>query len=262
METSVFDLSLEVNDKELLQLVKSIQDGNQLDINIPLLRDKLKRLIKWIKNSKNNSSVINDDEAFDVCMMPIYEAAMNFDFSHKTKFSTYVFYYIKSALYSEIDERNGINVPDRIKRFTPKILQVINEYSQENDGDEPSDEEIQEILLNDEIDISLDDIELCRSMYFLNVPTQIQNDEDNERSILDTVAGSTTDNYTDKTIEEILDITDVSEREKRVFLLKEEKGMKVKEIADVEGVSLSVITRIITRVKAKIWNKKKELGLD
>ena len=262
MEINDFVLPPEINDDELDELVKSIRSGTQVDSCIISLRDRLKGLIKWIKANKNNSSVISDDEAFGICLMPIYEAAINFDFSFGIKFTTYVFYYIQSALYSEIDERNGVIAPERIKRLVPKVLQIINEYMQENDGEEPSNDKIKSVLLNNGVDVSIDDVESCRNMYFFNGSMQLKDEEDDEFSVFDTVNSSTTDGYIDKTIEEILDIAEVSEREKRIFLLKEEHGMKIKEIADIEKVSASVITRIINRVKAKIWRKKKELGWD
>lgn len=242
----------------LLDLVKRIQCGDQN--SIVTLRDRLKGFILWVKRSRDFLSSISDGDALDNCLLPVYNAAQNYDFSLENKFSTYVYYYIYSELVALVNENLNFSIPDKIRRLCPKVIQIINDYVLENEGKEPSNKEIQSILLENEVDVSLEDVESCRTVFLIAKPIDLStNDKEESFNVLDIAECSTTESYLN--IDEIFNLADITEREKRIFLLKEEKGLKIEEIAKNEKVSPSVVFRILQRVRAKIYRKKKDIGV-
>ncbi len=244
----------DILEKECLELVKKIQNGEEMFL--PSLQNKLKGLIHSIWDN-NFKKIIVFDDALDVSFLGIYNAAINYDFSKGSHFSSYVSFYIKGQIIDFINDSRGIQMPEKIVRTAPKIMEIIDEYYAENDGSFPSDETIRDILSKSDTKLTLEEVIACREFYN-SIDTLPISDDFNEGVLLSSVD----EYFENEPLDIIADIACLNEKERKFlpYLAPYINGeTSLKDIATKERVSSDVAKSILDFCKAKIKKKRRQI---
>jgi len=99
----------------------------------------------------NNSDII--DDLFQQAQMGIIEAIDRFDVYRGVNFTTFAYHYVKKCLIDYIKKNKVISVNRNIARFIKHITDIKEELTMNNNGFEPTVEEIQNVLLNRNIEL-------------------------------------------------------------------------------------------------------------
>ena len=240
-----------MDEEIILSLIEQIKNGNESCLT--KLRDYLKAFIYKLRPYG-----LTKEEAFDFSLIPLNEAALKFDSSFNTKFTTYFKYYLSNAFIVEIENKNAIKVPDRIKRIAPKIYEEINAYIEENE-DEPSDEEIIDSLSLKGIEVSYEDINISRNLLQLKETIALDDEETNYGGHI----SSSNDDKSSILLEDVAKIAELTETEKEWFeyyCLNKRKEISMRDIAEFEHVSYNAVYKMFNTIRSKIKKKSKILS--
>lgn len=209
----------------------------------------------------NNSSLIKSvvrrflgrgveyDDLFQLASIGFIKAINNFDESFNVRFSTYAVPMIAGELKRFLRDDGSIKVSRIIKGLNYKI-KVIVEEARKNGEDSPSVDRLAEMLGVEKEDIAL---AIGADKRLVSIYDKVDSEKDIE--YLDTIES---DEREDELIEKIMlreAIDSLSEREKKIVLLRYFSDKTQSEIAKELGVSQVQISRLETKIVENLKQK-------
>ncbi len=209
----------------------------------------------------NNSSLIKSvvrrflgrgveyDDLFQLASIGFIKAINNFDESFNVRFSTYAVPMIAGELKRFLRDDGSIKVSRIIKGLNYKI-KVIVEQARKNGEESPSVDRLAEMLGVEKEDIAL---AIGADKRLVSIYDKVDSEKDIE--YLDTIES---DEREDELIEKIMlreAIDSLSEREKKIVLLRYFSDKTQSEIAKELGVSQVQISRLETKIVENLKQK-------
>ncbi len=225
-----------LSSEEAISLFNKMKEGDKL-AREELINGNLKLVLSILK--KFTGKTDNLDDLFQVGCLGLVKAIDNFDTSFDVKLSTYACPMIEGEIKRYLRDNNSIRISRSIKDLAYKTLKLKEELSE--DGKEPSNKEIADILNVSEYDVvvALDSLREPVSMY-----EPIYNDGGDTIFLYDQIANKE-DEYG---LESKLALNNAlkSLKKREVNILKERflVGKTQMEIASELGISQAQISRI------------------
>ncbi len=202
-------------------------------------------LIKSIVRRFQNKGIEYDD-LYQIACIGFLKSINNFDESFNVKFSTYCVPMIIGEIKRYIRDNGAIKVSRALKILANKINKFIGEYQATN-NDSPSIEYLSNHfgVTNEEIVIALDSAKMPISLFDKNL------DDEDGLELIDKVLVSEEDKLIDK-IHLSNIIEKLSEREKKIIVLRYFRDKTQSEIAKILGVSQVQVSRLENKIIDKI----------
>ena len=235
--------------KEMEELFIKMQNGDKLAKD-ELVNGNLKLVLSILK--RFNKKDENMDDLFQVGCIGLIKAIDNFDLSYGVKFSTYCVPMVLGEVRRYLRDNSSIRVSRSIKDIAYKTLKLKDELTMQ-DGIEPSNEKIAEILEIKEIDI-VNALESLRPTISLFEP--IYNDGGDTIYLFDQIEDKSNDSDLDIKMAINNAIKSLNDREKYIIDQRFIIGKTQMEIANEIGISQAQISRLeknaISRVRKHI----------
>ena len=217
-------------------------DSNAKEIvfinNAPLIKSIIKRF-------KNKG--IEYDDLYQIASMGFMKAIANFDESFDVKFSTYSVPMIIGEIKRYIRDNGAIKVSRTLKILANKINRYISEYQTEHNVS-PTIENVAEKfnVLPDEVVAAIDSSRMPLSIF------DKFDDEDDSQELIGKIPSSNSeDSVLDKIrLSEIID--ELTEREKKIIVLRYFRDKTQSEIAEQLGVSQVQVSRLENKIIEKL----------
>lgn len=229
-------------------LIRSSKDGDEtakaklIEINTPLIKSIIKRY-------KNKG--VEYDDLFQLGSLGFLKAINNYDFSYEVKFSTYAVPMIAGEVKRFLRDDGYIKISRVVKTLALKINMYLDEI-RKNALEEPTISELAKKFEASEQDIvfAMDASKLPISLF-----EKVDENTENSQSVIDKIVSEDENdkmiNYLDlKTV-----IKDLSEREKKIIILRYYRDKTQSEIAKHLGVSQVQISRLENKILKKLRNK-------
>ena len=239
-----------LNQAETLDLIKECQNNNHLakekllQENSPLIKSVIKRYI---------NKGIEFDDLYQLGCLGFLKAINNFDDSFNVKFSTYAVPMIAGEVKRFLRDNGIIKVSRSTKQINLQINKYIEEYVSLNEKS-PSLEEI-----SNKFNISKQEVVYCMesSRLPISLSTTIK-DDDTSKDMFLSEKIEDVDNSLDKNMDKELlynIIETLSQRDKKIIILRYFRDKTQKEIALELGVSQVQISRLESKIHAEIKSK-------
>ncbi len=233
-----------LNQERLLDYVRKAKLGD--DSAKAIIFTENEALIKSIVNRFKNKGVEYDD-LYQIASIGFLKAINNFDEGFGVKFSTYAVPMIIGEIKRYMRDNGAIKVSRTLKILANKINRFIDDYSSRN-SNAPSIELLSEKfnVSQEEVVIALDSSKMPLSIF------DKFDDEDDGQELIDKIAD---DGEEEKTLNKIhlsTIIEGLSEREKKIIILRYFRDKTQSEIAKNLGVSQVQVSRLETKIIDKI----------
>lgn len=224
---------------EAIKLIKEAQKGDEtaktilLNENSPLIKSIIRRY---------KGRGIEYDDLYQLGCIGFLKAINNFSFAFEVKFSTYAVPMILGEVKRYLRDDGYIKISRSIKSDAAKINGFVEKYRQEH-AESPSVEIIAKEFDMDEHDVvfTMDSAKMPISIYE-------NNDDENGRHILNKVSTEETENGNiDKILLKDL-IESLSERDRKIIILRYFRGSTQCEVARIMGVSQVQVSRLENRI--------------
>lgn len=206
--------------------------------NAPLIKSIIRRF-------KNKG--IEYDDLYQIASMGFMKAITNFDESFDVKFSTYSVPMIIGEIKRYIRDNGAIKVSRTLKILANKINKYISEYQTKNNSS-PSIESVAEKfnISPDEVVAAIDSSRMPLSIF------DKFDDEDDSQELIGKIPSSNSeDSVLDKIrLSEIID--ELSERERKIIVLRYFRDKTQSEIAEQLGVSQVQVSRLENKIIEKL----------
>lgn len=234
---------------EVMELIKKSQSGDSAARDY-LVEGNIKLILSVIK--KFNNRCENLDDLFQVGSIGLLKAIDNFDFSHGVKFSTYAVPMIIGEIRRYLRDNSKIRISRSLKDIAYKALQYKEKIIQEQ-GKEPSIEDIAKVLSVDEIDIimAMEAIQEPVSIY-----TPIYSSGGDEIYLMDQIADEEYDE--NKRINQMIideGIKKLNPRLKNIIYQRYYENKTQVEIATELGISQAQVSRLEKSALKAIMNE-------
>ena len=233
-----------INQEQLLDYIRKAKQGDETAKNIIFINNTplIKSIIRRFKNKG-----IEYDDLYQIACMGFLKAINNFDESYGVKFSTYSVPMIIGEIKRYMRDNGAIKVSRTLKILANKINRFIDEYQLHN-NDSPSIDFIAEKFgVNpDEVVFALDSSRMPLSIY-----DKFDEDEEGQELIEKIPCNDGEDNMLTKIhLSNIID--GLSERERKIIVLRYFRDRTQSEIAENLGVSQVQVSRLENKIIDKI----------
>ena len=211
-----------------------------------LINGNLKLVLSIIK--KFNNKVDNLDDLFQVGCLGLIKAIDNFDTSYDVKLSTYACPMIIGEIKRYLRDNSSLRISRSLKDIAYKTLKLKEEMMDEN-GNEPSNEEVAKILGVNEFDVitALESLRDPVSMY-----EPIYNDGGDTIYLFDQLSDKKDTYDLDYKLAVDRAFNSLKEREKQILNERFIIGKTQMELAEELGISQAQISRLEKGSIAKI----------
>lgn len=232
-----------LNQEELLDLLRRAKQGDEkakdivFSSNTPLIKSIIRRFV--------NKGVEYDD-LYQIACIGFLKAINNFDESFGVKFSTYTVPMIIGEIKRYMRDNGAIKVSRTLKMLANKINRYVDEFRTKN-NDPPSVDNIAK-----EFGISQDEVVVAMDSARMPLSINEKIDEDDEGSEL---INKIADNEEEKLLEKIhvSNIIDkLSNREKKIVIMRYFRDRTQTEIAESLGVSQVQVSRLENKIIEKL----------
>lgn len=230
-----------LDDKETIKYIRLAKAGDGkaketlLQHNVSLVKCIVKRYL---------GKGVDYDDLFQIASMGFLKAIMGFDESFGVKFSTYAVPMIAGEIKRFMRDDGSVKVSRAIKQTAKEINLFVEEYQLKN-GRQPALKEIAEKF-------NLDEAETVFVMGSSKMPLSLYGGGDfkdgKERELIETLPSS--DDQEDWLDRMLLRgaIDELSERDKKIIVLRYFRDMTQSEVAKKIGVSQVQVSRIENRI--------------
>lgn len=236
-----------LNQEELLDYVRKAKKGDEkakgiiFSANEPLIKSIIRRF-------KNKG--VEYDDLYQIASIGFLKAINNFDENFGVKFSTYTVPMIIGEIKRYMRDNGAIKVSRTLKILANKINRFIDDYSGKH-NDSPSVE-----LLSEEFGVSQEEvvIALDSSKMPLSIFDKFD-DEDEGQELIDKIPYSDNEENTLNKIHLTSIIESLSERERKIIMLRYYRDKTQSEIAENLGVSQVQVSRLENKIIEKMRAK-------
>lgn len=233
-----------LNQEELLDYIRKAKNGDEyakqiiFENNSPLIKSIIRRF-------KNKG--VEYDDLYQIACIGFLKAINNFDESFGVKFSTYTVPMIIGEVKRYMRDNGAIKVSRTLKILANKINRFIDEY-QSKHSDSPSVEFIAEKfgITAEEVVIAMDSSKMPLSIF------DKFDDEDDGQELIEKIPYSDNEEATLNKIHLSNIIEGLSNREKKVIILRYFRDKTQSEIAESLGVSQVQVSRLESKIIDKI----------
>lgn len=211
--------------------------------NSPLIKSVVKRFL--------NRGVEYDD-LYQLGSLGFLKAINNFDVSYGVKFSTYAVPMIAGEIKRYLRDSGIMKISRSVKALSFKINKFIDNYMAEFDKS-PTIDEIAKALNVDSQDVVF---AMESSKQILSLNLDVSDDDGKMQALEEKVSDEI--NPFDGVVDNMVlynAIDKLTEREKKIIILRYFRDKTQKEVASVLGVSQVQISRLETKIIEKIKNE-------
>lgn len=232
---------------QTLSLIEKAKENDEfakeklIEENSPLIKSVVKRYL---------NKGIEYDDLYQLGSLGFLKAINNFDKSFNVKFSTYAVPMIAGEIKRYMRDTGVMKVSRSVKTLAFKINKFIDNYSAEYDKS-PTIDEIA-VAMNVDSQEVVYAMESGRQILSLNVDVS---DGDGKQLTLEEKIPD--ENNYDNVVDNIVlykAIGKLSERERKIIMLRYFRDKTQKEVADVLGVSQVQVSRLENKIIEKIKN--------
>lgn len=236
-----------LNQELLLDYIRKAKGGDEsakviiFENNSPLIKSIIRRF---------KDKGVEYDDLYQIACIGFLKAINNFDENYEVKFSTYCVPMIIGEIKRYIRDNGAIKVSRTLKILANKINRYIDEYQTLN-NDSPSVEHIAEKfgIDSNEVVVALDSARMPLSIY-----DKFEDDEEGQELIDKIPCNDGEDKVLDK-IHLSNIISDLSERERKIIVLRYFRDKTQSEIAENLGVSQVQVSRLENKIIDKMREK-------
>lgn len=233
-----------LNQEELLDYIRRAKSGEEsakeilFKNNSPLIRSIIRRF---------KDKGVEYDDLYQIACIGFLKAINNFDEQFEVKFSTYCVPMVIGEIKRYIRDNGAIKVSRTLKILANKINRYIDEYTSTN-SNSPSIEEIAKKfgVETDEVVIALDSARMPLSIY------DKFDDQDDGQELIEKIPCSDTEDKVLTKIHLSNILLDLSERERKIIILRYFRDKTQSEVAENLGVSQVQISRLENKIIDKI----------
>ena len=236
-----------LNQEQILDYVRKAKKEDEDAKKI--LFDNNSALIKSVIRRFYNKGVEYDD-LYQIACIGFLKAVKNFDESFGVKFSTYTVPMIIGEIKRYIRDNGAIKVSRTLKILANKINHYIDEYQSLNNVS-PSIQNISETfnISQEEVVIALDSVKMPLSIY------DKYEDEEDGQALIDKIVCVDSEEQTVEKLHLSNIINALTEREKKIVILRYFRDKTQSEIAESLGVSQVQVSRLENKIIEKIRQK-------
>lgn len=236
-----------LNQEQILDYVRKAKNEDENAKKI--LFDNNSALIKSVIRRFCNKGVEYDD-LYQIACIGFLKAVKNFDESFNVKFSTYSVPMIIGEIKRYMRDNGAIKVSRTLKILANKINHYIDEYQSLNNV-APSIQLISETfkISQEEVVIAMDSVKMPLSIY-----DKFEDEEDGQ-ALIDKIAYVDSEEKTVEKLHLSNIINALSEREKKIVVLRYFRDKTQSEIAESLGVSQVQVSRLENKIIEKIRQK-------
>lgn len=232
-----------ISNEENIRLIKLSQEGDEAAKTA--LINEHSPLIKSIVRHYKNKGVEYDD-LFQLGCMGLLKAVNNFSTEYNVKFSTYAVPMIAGEIKRFLRDDGYIKISRSTKTLAAKIAIFVHNFKAKNSSS-PTIEEIAE-------EFKLDPQEVIFAMDSSKFPLSLyeKSEDENNLSLIDKIAAKETG---DENIDKILlkeVISKLSERDKKIIILRYYRDKTQSEVARVLKVSQVQVSRLESKILEKL----------
>lgn len=236
-----------MNQEILLDYIRKAKLGDEnaktfiFEQNAPLIKSIIKRF---------KDKGVEYDDLYQIACIGFLKSIKNFDERFDVKFSTYCVPMVIGEIKRYMRDNGAIKVSRTIKILANKINKYIDEY-QTYSSDSPSIENIAKKfgVERDEVVIALDSAKLPLSIY-----DKFEDDEDGQELIEKLPA-----DYGEEKLVNRIQLADIiknlTERERKIIVLRYFRDKTQSEIAEDLGVSQVQVSRLENKIIDKMREK-------
>jgi len=236
----VHPFNLENLDENYLSILE-----NLITENSPLIKSVIKRFV---------NKGIEYDDLYQLGSLGFLKAISNFDKNFNVKFSTYAVPMIAGEVKRFLRDSGVMKISRSVKTLSFKISSYVENYISEYEKS-PT---IEEVANHFNVDVQDAVIAMESNRKIVSLNTEICDNDGKGMSMEEKIADE--DNNYDNFIDNILlyqSIANLTEREKKIIILRYFRDKTQREVATIMGVSQVQISRIENKVMEKL---KKEIS--
>jgi RNA polymerase sporulation-specific sigma factor len=230
-----------LDDKSTIEYLRRAKDGDEgaktalIEHNVSLVKCIVKRYL---------GKGVDYDDLFQIACMGFLKAIYGFDEQFGVKFSTYAVPMIAGEIKRFMRDDGAVKVSRAIKQTAKEMHQFVESYQVENNR-QPTIKEIAEKF-------SLEEAETVFIMGSSKMPLSLYGGADfkdgKERELIETLASSEDqEDWLDRMLLKGA-IEELSERDKKIIVLRYFRDMTQSEVAKKIGVSQVQVSRIENRI--------------
>lgn len=239
-----------LTDEETLQLIRAAKAGDDgakealLKNNVCLVKSIVRRYL---------GKGVEFDDLFQLASLGLLKAIYGFDERFGVRFSTYAVPMIAGEIKRFMRDDGSVKVSRALKAAAKSMHKFIEAYAAER-GDAPSVSEIAEHFHMEESEAVF---VLGSSRMPVSIYEQGEYKDEKAQGLIDKLPAKDDQDELVEKLELRAAIDSLSEREKKIIMLRYFRDMTQSEVAAVIGVSQVQISRIESRV---MQDMKKKLG--
>ena len=231
-----------------MELIRRAQQGDEqaktklIEENTPLLKSIIRRYV---------GKGVEYDDLFQISSVGLHKAINNFSLEYNVKFSTYAVPMVLGEVKRFLRDDGYVKVSRSVKTQANKINQWVEAYRKTHQN-EPSVEEIA-------AEFGLDTSEVVFIMDSTKIPVslfeKINDSDDKSLCLMDKIPSQTKDeDLIDRVILKAV-IKELTQREKKIIIMRYFRDMTQSDIAKQLGVSQVQVSRLENKILEKIKAK-------
>ena len=238
MNTSELEVLSENEKQELLKIIKTGSPAEKKQARDKMINGNLRLVLSVIQRFGNRGE--NPDDLFQVGVIGLIKAIDNFDPDLDVRFSTYGVPMIIGEIRRYLRDNNVVRVSRSMRDTAYRAMQVKEQLTTQNNR-EPSVEEIAKImeLPKETVVIALEAIVDPVSLY-----EPVFTDGSDTIYVMDQIGDSNDDSTWLEELAFKEAVAGLSDREKRIIMLRFFRGKTQMEVAGEIGISQAQVSRI------------------
>ncbi|MBQ1815227.1 MAG: RNA polymerase sporulation sigma factor SigG [Ruminococcus sp.] len=238
VNTSELEVLSENEKQELLKIIKTGSPAEKKQARDKMINGNLRLVLSVIQRFGNRGE--NPDDLFQVGVIGLIKAIDNFDPDLDVRFSTYGVPMIIGEIRRYLRDNNVVRVSRSMRDTAYRAMQVKEQLTTQNNR-EPSVEEIAKImeLPKETVVIALEAIVDPVSLY-----EPVFSDGSDTIYVMDQIGDSNDDSTWLEELAFKEAVAGLSDREKRIIMLRFFRGKTQMEVAGEIGISQAQVSRI------------------
>lgn len=233
-----------LNQEETLDYIRQAKNGdeNAKEIifvnNAPLIKSIIRRF---------KGKGVEYDDLYQIACIGFLKAIKNYDETFGVKFSTYTVPMVIGEIKRYMRDNGAIKVSRTLKILANKINRYIDEYQAEN-NDSPDVELIAKKfgITEEEVVVALDSSRMPLSIF------DKFEDEDDGQELIDKIPYCDSEEKLLNKLQISKALSELSERERKIIVLRYYRDKTQSEIAESLGVSQVQVSRLENKIIEKI----------
>jgi len=233
-----------LNQEQLLEYIRKAKQGDESAKNI-IFTENIPLIKSIIRRFKNKG--VEYDDLYQIACIGFLKAINNFDERYEVKFSTYTVPMIIGEIKRYMRDNGAIKVSRTLKILANKINRYVDEYFSKN-NESPSIEDIAQKfnITAEEVVVAMDSSKMPLSIF-----DKFEEDEEGQE-LIEKIPCVDNEEKTLNKIHLSSIIEKLSEREKKVIILRYYRDRTQSEIAESLGVSQVQVSRLESKIIDKI----------